>query len=417
MTSQSFENRMQQAIANGEISGAVLAAENREGTFRYEKAFGYRSLKDPSNPDLMKVDAVMWMASCTKFPTTIAAMQCVERGLLKLDSAVYEILPELKGLKILTGFEENNGKEDPVLVENTKAITLRHLLTHSSGLTYDFFNPLMTKYRNWQKRTPPDLNITSNMRDAFLFPLVFAPGESWEYGVGIDWAGWMVERVTNTSLEAYLQRNIWDVLGVKGFSFFPQTKPDLMARMTDMCDREGGLTMFGTAADPEGKIVHRQGKELWNSSSTESAGGAGSYGAPLDYQVMLHSILTDDGKLLKPATTEEMFTPQLTDASRSTLMEMLKLPEVNNTFGGLPIGTKCDWGLGGMINLHDIPGRRKKGAMAWGGYPNLIWFIDRAGGISGIYGSQLNPPGDPKTVELFGEWEKELYRKGRELKL
>ncbi|KAK0130363.1 hypothetical protein ONS96_000885 [Cadophora gregata f. sp. sojae] len=275
MPGQTFEQRMQEAVKNREIPGALLIAGDREGRYRYEKAFGLRSLKDATNPDPMKLDAVMWLASCTKLPTTIAAVQCVERGLLKLDEDVTNILPEFKGVKILTGFEEDEqGKETPVLVENTKAITLRHLLTHSSGLTYDFFNPLMTRYRKWQKKTP-DLNTSQDLKEAFLFPLLFVPGEAWEYGVGIEWAGWMVERVTNMSLEAYQQQNIWGPLGVKSFSFFPKTKPDLMAKMTDMNDREGGVTMFGTTANPTGKIVHREGKELWNSGSETCAGGAG----------------------------------------------------------------------------------------------------------------------------------------------
>ncbi|KAH7323954.1 beta-lactamase/transpeptidase-like protein [Rhexocercosporidium sp. MPI-PUGE-AT-0058] len=416
MSAQSFEQRMQEAVKNREIPGAVLVAGDKEGRFHYEKAFGYRSLKDPSNPDPMKLDAVMWLASCTKLLTTVAAMQCVERGLLKLDEDVTGILPELKGLKILTGFEEDgNGNDTPVLVENTKAITLRHLLTHSSGLTYDFFNPVMARYRKWQKKTP-DLYIQNDLKEAFFYPLLFAPGESWEYGVGIDWAGWMVERVTNTSLESYLQCNIWGPLGVKNFSFFPRTKPDLMARMTDMSDREGGANMFGTAANPNGKMVHHEGKELWNSNAETCSGGAGGYGAPLDYHKLLHSILTGDGKLLKMATVEEMFKPQLTDASRAALMEMLKLPEVNQTFGGAPLGTKCDWGLGGMMLLEDVA-ERKKGTVFWGGYPNLMWFIDPVGGMAGIYGSQVNPPGDQKTIELVTEWEKELYRKVRAQKL
>ncbi|KAL2062722.1 hypothetical protein VTL71DRAFT_5794 [Oculimacula yallundae] len=404
MATQSFEQKLQQAIDNGEVVGAVLSAGNRDGSFRYEKAFGYRSLKDRSP---MKLDAVMWMASCTKLITSIAALQCVERGLLNLDDDVSEILPELKGLKILTGFEEKDRAEEPILVENSKAVTLRHLLTHSSGLSYDFINPLLTRYRKWQKRTP-NLNIESDIKDAFLFPLVFAPGEAFEYGVGIDWAGWMVERVAKTSLDTYFRQNLWDPLGVQGFTFHPQQKPDLWSRMTDMSDREGGMTMFGTAADPNGKIVHHEGKEVWNSSSKECAGGVGSYGAVVDYQVMLHSILADDGKLLKPATVDEMFKSQLTQASRASLMAQMNM-EVNISLNNLPKGTECDWGFGGMLTMQDLAGR-KKGTLVWGGFPNLLWFIDRVGGMSGIYGSQLNPPGDIKTSELFVEWEKELYK-------
>lgn len=96
------------------------------GKFRYEKAFGVRSLKDPSKRDPLQLDATMWTASCTKLMTTVAAMQCVERGQLNLDEDVSSILPELKGLDILKGFEE--GTETPILVKNEKPITLRSVI-------------------------------------------------------------------------------------------------------------------------------------------------------------------------------------------------------------------------------------------------------------------------------------------------
>lgn len=103
-----------------------LTLLNQTGKYRYEKAFGYRSLKNPSNPDPMSIDATMWLASCTKLVTTIAAMQCVERGQLNLDSDVSDILPELRDIQILKGFEKGwDGKDKPILVENTKPITLR----------------------------------------------------------------------------------------------------------------------------------------------------------------------------------------------------------------------------------------------------------------------------------------------------
>lgn len=93
------------------------------GDFKYAKSFGYHTLKDPSKLDTMPLDSTMWLASCTKLMTTVAAMQCVERGQVRLDDDVTTILPELKGLEILTGFDEGTGK--PILISNNKPITLR----------------------------------------------------------------------------------------------------------------------------------------------------------------------------------------------------------------------------------------------------------------------------------------------------
>lgn len=91
------------------------------GKFRYEKTFGVRSLK---TNEPMPIDGAMWLASCTKTMTVVAVMQCIEKGLLNLDDDVTTILPELKGRKILEGFEEGTGK--PILVPGTKKITLRY---------------------------------------------------------------------------------------------------------------------------------------------------------------------------------------------------------------------------------------------------------------------------------------------------
>lgn len=125
MATENFEQRVQKACENHEFPGLVMVAGNREGTFYYEKAIGNRSLKD-GNPDPIPLDAVMWLASCTKLVTSVAVMQCVEKGLLKLDDDVSTILPELKDMNVLIGFENgDDGKEKPILKKNTKTVTLR----------------------------------------------------------------------------------------------------------------------------------------------------------------------------------------------------------------------------------------------------------------------------------------------------
>jgi len=110
-----------------------------------------------------------------------------------------------------------------------------------------------------------------------------------------------------------------------------------------------------------------------------------------------------------------MFKPQLSDAARESYMDRRKIAEVNDVMGGHPLGTKLDYGLGGELIMEDLATKRK-GTMCWGGYPNLLWFCDRAAGISGIYGSQINPPGDPKTLQLVAKWEKEIYKSAEKAK-
>jgi hypothetical protein len=105
-----------------------------------------------------------------------------------------------------------------------------------------------------------------------------------------------------------------------------------------------------------------------------------------------------------------MFTPQLTPAAKALTNTLRQFPEINNVWGGIPTNVETDWGIGGIMNVEECSGRRK-GTMSWGGYPNLLWFIDREAGISGILGTQINPPGDAKVVELATNWMLELQGK------
>ncbi len=113
----------------------------------------------------------------------------------------------------------------------------------------------------------------------------------------------------------------------------------------------------------------------------------------------------------------EMFKPQLSEQTAQSFMDQCKIPEVNDCMGGMPMGTKLSWGIGGAVVMEDLPGGRKKGTMFWGGYPNLFWFCDREAGINGILGTQISMPGDKKTTEWMWEWEKELYKKAGKEKL
>lgn len=248
------------------------------------------------------------------------------------------------------------------------------------------------------------------VKERYLAPLLFSPGDSWEYSVGIDWAGQMVERVNNNmSLEDYILKNICEPLDMKSFSFHPARHPEMMSRLVDMSKRDGGMTKYGTTANPEGKVVH-QPKVLWNTNMKDCHGGGGGFGTPCEYFKCLQSICSNDGRLLQPRTVDEMFRPQLNEASRASLMKKLSIPEIGQSLGAFPPGTKVDWGIGGILNLEDVDSR-SKGSMAWGGFPNLHWWIDWKAGLCGIWGSQLNPPGDPKINELFHSFQEEMYRR------
>ena len=266
------------------------------------------------------------------------------------------------------------------------------MLTHQSGLGYDIFSmlywlsyrtklltaiidPVLMQFQAARGVTP-SFGGSRSVTESYDYPLLFEPGESWEYSVGIDWAGEMVARVTHMTLEAYMQQNIWAPLGMKNLTFFPKKDPEVMSRLADMSQRDCGITIFGTAEDPNAKLVYTS-NTIWNMDSVECHGGAGGYGSPVEYQKMLHSICANDGKLLKAETVDEMFKPQLTEKARAKMEELNSTPEMNKVYGGIPIGARLDWGIGGIMNLDAFPGR-SAGSISWGGKSDLSFAFFRS---------------------------------------
>lgn len=302
----------------------------------------------------------MWIASCTKLMTCIAVMQCVERGLLDLDEDVTRILPEVKAMDLLTGFDPETGK--PLLQKPTKTMTLRMLLTHSSGMSYDIFDPVLQKYRAAMgQKVAPGATIA----ERYDCPLLFEPGTAWGYSPSIDWAGKMVERVNdNISLQDYMVRHIWEPLGIKDMIFHLRDREDLRKRLTDLSMRD---------PSGSGKAIYIADHAAFTADVQDAMGGGGAFASPREFFKMIQAVLANDGKLLKPESMEEFFKPQLSPESQQALMKLVEDPVVNLQLGAMPPGTKLDWSLAGMLVMEDVPNLYHKGALTWGGLPNLSW--------------------------------------------
>jgi len=218
------------------------------------------------------------------------------------------------------------------------------------------------KYR--KSRNEP-LGQGSTLIARFSPPLLFEPGTSWQYGPSIDWAGRLVERLTNKTLEEYMQENIWTPLRIKDMTFFPSQRDEsFKARMASL-----------TISDPQGsgKVVHYPGPTI-NTGLTDCCGGQGVYGTMEGYIKVLHSLLADDERLLGKSMTEQLFSPQLTDASRAFLNGLKERPEVWKMFvGTFPKEIELDWGLGGILTRDRDEGWRREGTLMWSGWPNLFW--------------------------------------------
>lgn len=394
-----FETAIKDAIAIQEIPGCALVSTNSDGTFNYAKAFGSTSMKE-GNTKPFDLKTVMWVASCTKLMTSICAMQLVEQGLVTLDEPVYKHIPELESFTVITSIEEGTGK--PIEEKHTKSMTLRHLLTHSSGFSYDAIHPKLMAWLAYNKRTSSG---SGKLLERFKHPLVAEPGESWAYGPSIDYAGLLVERISGKTLEEYMKANLWEPLGIKDTTFFLSTRPDMKERQADMSFRgEDGKVRFTEAPLP---YTDSEGGEV-----KDCMGGQGTFTTAEEYLKVLRAVLTTgaDEKILKKSTVEEFFKPQLGEGSKAMLNMVLQDDFANNAMGGTPKDIVKDWGLGGILLDSDNPAGMKAGTMLWGGLPNLVWWVDRKSDLCGLYAGQVLPPGDAKCASVNRKFEEGMYK-------
>jgi methyl acetate hydrolase len=372
------------AVANGDVPGVVAAATDRDGTI-YEGGFGERVL---GSGVAMTTDTVGWIASMTKALTGTAAMQLVEQGRLELDRPAADWLPQLGETQVLEGFGDAG---EPLTRPPRRPITLRHLLTHTAGFSYEIWNEQVIRYQ--QALGVP--GIISCQNAALNTPLLFDPGERWEYGINIDWAGKMVEAVSGKRLGAYLQENVFEPLGMRDTAF--KLRPDMRARLAKIHQRGAGDAL--TPLDLE--IPQEPEFEM---------GGGGLYGTAGDYLKFVRMILNrgaaNGHRVLRAETVDMMARNQMGECRvREVKTAMPPLSNDAEFFPGMP----KTWGLTFMINTEDAPTGRTAGSLAWAGLANSYYWIDPKKGVGGVYLTQILPFADKKSLPLFFEFERTVY--------
>ncbi|KAF7925911.1 hypothetical protein EAE99_005946 [Botrytis elliptica] len=406
----SLEQKFDAATSAGEIPGVVLLASNADGTFKYEKAIG------PATPNSqIELDSTFIMASCTKLVTSIAGLRCVEQGQIGLDDDLSSILTEFRGIQILEGFETGtDGKEIPILKPAKNKITLRHLLTHTSGVGYDSYTPELVRFRASQGIDSVHTHKTDMLKDITL-PLLFEPGTSWTYGYSLEWVSVLVTRLNSgQSLEDYAQTHIFNPLNINDITFHRDRKPHVQEKLVKMTFRSGLDNPKPFLAFP-GK---GNGKVEWTDENVyiieqkDCFGGQGLAGSASSYLKILTSLLRDDEILLKKSTTTEMFKPQISEEAVENLRASFVCADFfQGMFSSQPPGRKLNFGLGGLLIEEDIEGGKKKGTLTWSGMPNLLWSIDKESGLACFYASNVLPFGDPKSHEMQQLFEKEMYKR------
>jgi CubicO group peptidase (beta-lactamase class C family) len=336
----------------------------------------------------MTADTVFWIASMTKAITSTAAMQLVEQGKLALDRPIAEVLPELAAPQVLEGFDPAGA---PRLRPAKRPITLRHLITHTSGFVYDIWNPDIGRYME-QRGIP---GIISCQNAALNLPLIFDPGEKWDYGIGIDWAGKAVERASGQGLGVYLAEHLFGPVGMNNTRF--KLTPDRRARLAGMHARGDD----GTLAPIPFEIPQEPEFEM---------GGGGLYSTAADYlafqQLFLNEGRANGRQVLGPATVALMARNAIGDLD----VRLLKTaaPASSNDAEFFP-GMVKKWTLGFMISTAAVPGGRRADALCWAGLGNTYFWIDPTRGVAGVILMQLLPFADAKALALLDDFEKAIY--------
>ena len=223
--------------------------------------------------------------------------------------------------------------------------------------------------------------------------MAFDPGERWDYGLGIDWAGKAVEAVSGLKLGQYMKENIFDPLGMNDTAF-----------------------RIGDAQRKRLAKIHARTPDGLVSTDTEirqepefEMGGGGLYSTVGDYlklaQAILHGGADNGVEMLKPETVKLMSQNAMGDIACRPLKSAM--PTVSNDVDFLD-GMK--WGLSFLINPEPLPTGRSAGSLAWAGLANSYYWIDPAKGVAGVYATQILPFFDPKAVETFQAFETEVYR-------
>jgi CubicO group peptidase (beta-lactamase class C family) len=397
MASESIESAFQAAISSGEVKGGVICATNTSGEFTYNAAVGERTLLSGEKRP-QKLDDMLYLASASKLIASIAALQCVDDGLLSLDGDLSELAPELSRLPVLA--DDTEGAE-PVPAQ--RPITLAMLLSHTSGLGYDILVPRLAKWRQ-KNEAPLAEGARRPVEEAFAYPLAFQPGTGWMYSQGLDWAGRVVERVTGTTLGDHVRRRIAAPLGIApdDAQFYPVRGDGVRARLVDL-----------NPEDPEGlgrAVLGGSGE--WNRRSQGDFGGHGLFMTGEGYVKVLRSLLANDGKLLRPGTVEKMFENQIGPDAAEGHRAVVHDPAGAYYRVGVDVDKKLGYGLGGLLTLEDQDGWYGEKTMTWGGGMSLTWFIDRKNDLCGIGAVQPSIPLAGATVEgLKQTFRRDIYRK------
>ena len=341
----------------------VVAVERDGDQYSF---FHGKAVWDGDKP--LTADSIFRIYSMTKPIASVAAMQLVEQGKIGLDDSLEKWLPEMMAIPVL--------QPDGNLVRSDRPITLRHLLTHTSGFAYPFTNRALASFKK-----PDDWKYKDG-------PRVFEPGSKWNYGTGTDWVGRLIEKVSGIDLETYLVKHITGPLKMsRTFFVVPAALQDDIVSIGDLVSSEVP------------KISEAKSERKSNTTPSEYSAGSGLFSTPRDYAVFLRMLLNDGSlngvRILKKETLEAMARNQIGDISISPIPN----------FAG-----RDKWGLAWAIETRDQSGVQAFGTLYWAGIANTYFSIDRAKGRAVMLFSNFRPFASKHATMIFDEAQRMFYR-------
>ena len=380
----SIDAAMRAATSDGMVAGVVAMACSADGLL-YEGSFGTADLAT-SAP--MQPDAIFRLASMTKAITSAAAMRLVEEGRLSLDAPIGDVLPHLAARQVLDGFADDG---TPRLRPAVGEVTLRQLLSHSAGYSYEFWNADYSRMCN-------GLGIAAlpgSHEELARIPLLFDPGTAWNYGINTDIVGYAIEAATGQELGAYLREAITGPLGMDDttWALTEAQKP----RVVGTHQRQPDGTLVPTNRPPP------KGPGFL-------AGGGGLLGTAADYLRFLRMLLNggslDGATILRPETVAAMGRNQL--GSIPVTPMRTAMPMLSYDVDLFP-GTTPGWSLAFLTNPEPGPHGRPAGSLAWAGMLNTYYWLDPSNGLAGVVMTQSFPFADPHALGLLAALERGVY--------
>jgi methyl acetate hydrolase len=366
------------AVERRDIPGVVALITTGERVL-YQGAFG---VADAETGRPMTADAMFRIASMTKAIASTALMQLVEQNALQLDDPAEKYLPQLAKLSV---FESFDGASGAYRVRSAaRSVTVRQLLTHTSGLGYNFTSPIV---RDFKPRS-------GEMYAAG--PLLFEPGARWHYGTSTDWVGRLVERISHKPLEEYFREKIFLPLQMSDTSYnVPQ---DRLARLVAVHRRGADGAVVKEPTQPPTVIA-------------QPIGGGGLSSTASDYGRFVRMLLKggelDGARMLKAETVALMGENHIGELGVPALKTAM--PERSADFTFVADG-RDKWGLGFLITTDQVDGKRSAGSLSWGGINNTYFWIDRKRGIAGVILMQFLPFADPRALAVYDVFERAAYK-------